>query len=513
MNSTDTNLVESLHHPDAFPDSSATVEFHETHISWVFLVGDYAYKIKKPVKTEFLDYSTLEKRQRLCWEELRLDSRFANDLYLDVVPICIVDGKLRVEGKGIPLEYAVKMRRFPSGALLSERLKAGKLTVHEVSQLSETIADFHQSAARCEQADAVSWPAFVFYNMNSMLRQLKQACCAQTVTMIYAVEQWSESVIRENGHQFTQRAEDGFIRECHGDLHLENVVNWQGRFIPFDGIEFNPRMRWIDVMSDAAFLMMDFAARGHLEFGRSFANHYLQRTGDYESLHTLRWFLVYRAIVRGLVASIRANQSDVSMAERDEAIADCRSHIALAHQFTTEESPVLWITHGVSGSGKTTKSELVVQQQDCFRLRSDVERKRMFGLQPTDRSSPPGLYSDESTTATYDRLSKLAKDILRSGYSVVVDATFLEQSQRSRFRDLAFSEGVSFAILDCQADNATLHQRVADRNKRNADASDADRAVLQHQLETRQPLTSEERQHVAEPLAAEPPLEQSSQGS
>lgn len=498
MAATDVNLVESLHHRDAFPDSSAAVEFHETHISWVFLVGDYAYKIKKPVKTEFLDYSTLEKRQRLCREELRLDSRFADDLYLDVVPICIVDGKLRVESTGEPVEYAVKMRRFPSDALLSERLKAGRLTLHEVSQLSESIADFHQSAARCEHADAMSWPGFVFDNMRSMLRQLKQACSAQTVTAIYAVEQWSESVIRKYGHQFTQRAEDGFIRECHGDLHLENVVNWQGRFIPFDGIEFNPRMRWIDVMNDAAFLMMDFAARGHLELGRSFANHYLQRTGDYQSLRTLRWFVVYRAIVRGLVASIRAAQSDASPEERDEAKADCRSHIALAHQFTTEESPTLWITHGVSGSGKTTQSERIVQQYDCFRIRSDVERKRMFGLQPTDRSSRSDLYSDKSTAATYEQLQRLAQKILRAGYSVIVDATFLQHSQRSRFRELATRESAAFAILDCHADTETLHQRVANRVRSNGDASDADNTVLQHQLATRQPLTPEERQCVVQ---------------
>ncbi|EMI18589.1 hypothetical protein RMSM_04488 [Rhodopirellula maiorica SM1] len=496
MDTTDVNLVESLHDLDAFPDSNATIEFHETHISWVFLVGDYAYKIKKPVKTDFLDYSTLEKRRRLCQEELRLDSRFADDLYLDVVPICRVDGKLRVECEGEPVEYAVKMRRFPDSALLSERVKASRLTLHEVSQLSDSLADFHQSAARCDHSDAMSWPDFVFDNMRSMLRQLKQACSTQTVTTIYAVEQWSESVIREHGHLFTQRAEQGFIRECHGDLHLENVVNWRGRFIPFDGIEFNMRMRWIDVMSDAAFLMMDFAARGHLELGRSFANFYLQRTGDYASLRTLRWFLVYRAIVRGLVASIRAEQADASAAEREEAKSDCRSHVALAHRFTTEETPTLWITHGVSGSGKTTKSERIVQQYDCFRIRSDVERKRIHGLKPTDRSSQSDLYSDESTAATYQRLQHLAREILQAGYSVIVDATFLQQSQRASFRELASRESAAFAILDCYADTETLHQRVAERGRSNGDASDADNAVLQHQLAERQPLTPEEQQYV-----------------
>ncbi|GAA5509668.1 AAA family ATPase [Novipirellula caenicola] len=496
MDTTEVNLVDSLHRLDAFPDSNATVEFHETHISWVFLVGDYAYKIKKPVKTEFLDYSSLEKRRRLCQEELRLDSRFADDLYLDVVPICKVDGKLRVEGDGEPVEYAVKMRRFPSDALLSERVKAGRVTLSEVSQLSDSIADFHHSAARCEEADAISWPEFVFDNMRSMLRQLKQVCSAPTVTTIYAVEQWSESLIREHAELFTQRAKAGFIRECHGDLHLENVVNWQGRFIPFDGIEFNSRMRWIDVMSDAAFLMMDFAARGHLELGRSFMNDYLQRTGDYESLRTLRWFLVYRAIVRGLVASIRAKQSDASAAEREDAEADCRGHIALAHRFTTEETPTLWITHGVSGSGKTTKSERIVQQDDCFRIRSDVERKRIYGMQPTERFSRSDLYSDEATAATYQRLQHLAKLILRAGYSVVVDATFLQQSQRSCFRELASRESATFAILDCSADTDTLYQRVADRARGNGDASDADHEVLRHQLASRQPLTPNERQYV-----------------
>ena len=178
---------------------------------------------------------------------------------------------------------------------------------------------------------------------------------------------------------FSQRVANGFIRECHGDLHLANVIHWRGRLMPFDGIEFNDEFRWIDVMSDATFLAMDLAARGHLDLCRSFINAYLEQTGDHASLALLRWYLVYRALVRSKVASIRSEQAGQSESERKSALEDCQSHIELAYRFTLREPPCLWITHGLSGSGKTTGSECVVQRRGAIRLRSDLERKRHFG--------------------------------------------------------------------------------------------------------------------------------------
>lgn len=494
------DLVEALRDPDAFPDAGSSVVVHETHISWVFLIGDHAYKVKKPITTDFLDYGTLKQRHRLCHEELRLDRRYAADLYLGVVPITLVNGSVRVEGEGDPIEYAVKMRRFPDRALLSERLDEGKLTGEEVFQLAKAVAKFHQDAAKCEREFAQGWPNFVITNANEISDQLKRSLTGDSAATVDSVQRWCNEYFNKHRPTFTQRVDNGFVRECHGDLHLENVVHWNDRLILFDGIEFNERFRWIDVMSDAGFLAMDFASRGHLDLSRSFMNAYLEQTGDHASMVLLRWFLVYRALVRSLVASMRIDQPGVSDVDRIAAIEDCRSHVNLAHRFTHKETPGLWIMHGVSGSGKTTLSELVVQQRNAIRLRSDIERKRHFGLtavqRPTDQMREK-LYCETANQATYTRLRRLTRDILQSGFSVVVDATFLKVHDRELFHELAKREDVSFAIFDCHADENTLRQRVADRMAKNTDASDADLEVLEQQLASREPLTHAERKYVA----------------
>lgn len=301
----------------------------------------------------------------------------------------------------------------------------------------------------------------------------------------------------EKHHQvFQQRVVGGFIRECHGDLHLANVVRWRGRWVPFDGIEFNETFRWIDVISDAAFAAMDFAARGHQELGRSFINAYLEATGDHASLAVLRWYLVYRATTRAKVAALRAAQSADDPAEHRNALQECEEYVELAYQFSLPETPTLWITHGVSGSGKTTASEAIVQRAGAIRLRSDLERKRHFGMPPTERpgaSQVSKIYGTAGTHATYARLLRLSRGILRAGFTVIVDATFLKHEDRERFRALATCEGAEFAILHCDADVATLRQRIADRMRRDDDASDADWSVLSSQLESEEPLDEREQ--------------------
>ena len=249
----------------------------------------------------------------------------------------------------------------------------------------------------------------------------------------------------------------------------------------FDGIEFNDDFRWIDVMNDAAFLAMDFAARVRLDLSRSFINSYLDSTGDHASLNVLRWYLVYRALIRAMVAKMKAEQHQDDAELYRTAINDFRDHVNLAYRFTLTDTPALFITHGLSGSGKTTASEVVVARRGAIRLRSDVERKRHFGLtvnDPIDERLRKKIYCESANIATYNRLVRLASGILRDGYPVVVDATFLKQADRTRFRRFAESEGVPFAILDCHADVQTLRQRIVDRNARGNDASDADFAVL-----------------------------------
>lgn len=489
-------LIQGLRLAYAFPHAiDGGVEIHETHISVVVLAGEFAYKIKKSVKTDFLDYSTLDLRRRYCEKEVQLDSRFACDLYIGVVPIGWDDGRLRIESETDPVEYAVKMRRFPSGALLSERIQAGLVTIADIHQLAESVARFHRLATICNPEFAAGWPGYLFKNFKQVFAEIQTHVDGETASTLRVLHLWIEEYFKTHWQSLELRVACGFVRECHGDLHLQNVVHWDEQFVPFDGIEFSERLRWIDVLCDAAFLQMDLAYHEHLDFARSFMNTYLERTGDYGSLDVLRLFLVYRALVRALVATIRSSQEQCTAGERASAMSDARRHIELAYRFTLKEEPQLWITHGLSGSGKTTLSEQLIQRHDVIRLRSDIERKRMFGLSPTERPSSElkaEIYSHAVNEKTYSQLQNLARGILRAGYGVVVDAAFLKHSDRKRFHLLAVELGVPFAILDCHGDEQTLRQRISDRMRNNGDASDADLRVLENQFATHEPLTKSE---------------------
>lgn len=492
----------SYDHPIVGP-----VDIHETHISWVFLAGDYAYKVKKPITNDFLDYGSLALRKRMCEEELRLDTRYAEGLYLGVVPITADEGQLQVNGSGVPVEYAIKMHRFPEDALLSRRLEQGTLTTEEVHQLATLVADFHLGATRADHDMPWGAPELVFENMSDIIGDLRAVPCGSPeeheafAKQLQNLQHWSQQYFDEHRLLFQQRIHNGFIRECHGDLHLSNVVHWHDRLMPFDGIEFNDDFRWIDVLSDAAFLAMDFAARGHVDLSRLFVNAYLERTGDHASLALLRWYLAFRALVRARVSAMRADQVDVSSSDYNEVIDDCRKHVDLATEFSRPDQPRLWITHGLSGSGKSTGSGIVVARHGTIRLRSDIERKRHYGLPIGHRpnaAETKKIYSMEGNDATYGRMRRLACCILNSGFSVVVDATFLRQRDRESFRSLADSCGVSFAILDFKADESTLRQRIADRVDSGTDASDAGIRVLEAQLREQQPLTPKELQYMVE---------------
>jgi len=474
---------------------AAPVSVHETHISWIFLVGDHAYKVKKPIATDFLDYQTLENRKRYCEEEVRLDRRLAGDLYLDVVPITLDKGTVQVEGTGKPIEYAVKMRRFPHDSLLVERLEAGNVSQREVKDLAYKIANFHTNAAVSDLFEPYGTADRVLSDAIDNFQELQSVDLGESMKTIDRLEAWTHDFFANHENRFKARSINGFIRECHGDLHAGNIVHFGDHFVPFDGIEFNESLRWIDVINDIAFLVMDFAAHDRTDLGSVLLNTYFEHTGDYEAIRLLRFYLVYRALVRAKVAMIRARQRDPDQHERQDDLDECVKHIEQAEAFSKPTSATLWITHGVSGSGKTTRSEQFISTCQAIRLRSDLERKRLYGLSPTDRpveQQTSELYGPTATQATYQRLEKLTADILNAGISVIVDATFLKQQQRSRFQRLADQFRVPFQIIDCETEEPELRRRMERRMAENSDASDADLEVLEHQLRTRERLSDRE---------------------
>lgn len=310
------------------------------------------------------------------------------------------------------------------------------------------------------------------------------------------LRRWSGGQFQAKRHDFAARKKDGFVRECHGDMHLGNMVLWDGAVLIFDGIEFNEALRWIDVQSELAFLVMDLEDRGRADFARRALNRYLEITGDYAGLAATPYYLVYRALVRAKVGAIRLRQKGIESQERKRLHDELRGYLQLAARYTSTPPSKLIVTHGVSAAGKTTASERLVEALGAVRIRSDVERKRLFGLDPLARTGAgvnEGLYSPQASRRCYARLSELAETVVQSGFTVVVDAAFLKQAQRRMFAETAARSNVPFLILDFQADEESLRGRIARRHAAEADASEADLAVLDEQLQSREPLSDGER--------------------
>jgi hypothetical protein len=480
------------------------MEVIETHISWVLLKGDLAYKIKKPVDLGFLDFSTLERRRFFCDEEIRLNSRLAPGVYLGVVPITGTEDAPRLNGEGQAIEYAVKMRRFNEHALLSGRLD--QLDAALIESIADQVSAFHARIPTVDRAEPYGRPEAVIGPMEENFRQIRRLMDdARELERIEAVVRWTRERHAALGPVLAERREGGFIRECHGDMHLGNMVAEGGEVIIFDGIEFNPALRWIDTMSEVAFLTMDLDEKGLPALGRRFLDRYLERTGDYAGLRVLRFYQVYRAMVRAKVAAIRLGQEDLSDDQRSSVMKDYRGYVGLAEDYTRPPGPALVITHGVSGSGKSLASRALVERHPAVRVRSDVERKRLAGLDARDRSGSrtgEGLYSRAMTERTYARLLELCGLILDAGLTAVADATFLERGRRALFARLARERGVPFLILDVRGDDNLFRRRVAERERTGRDPSEATVEVLEQQLRSREPLTPEEAD-AAVPVPAE----------
>ncbi len=501
------DLIGGLKDPAVFHEATdfsnpnpQNIEVIETHISWIFLTDSFAYKVKKPIRNEFLDYSTLQRRHFCCEEEFRLDRRYASDLYIGVVPITLDSDQLRINGSGRVVEYAVKMRRFDESAQLGKRLKLNLVEANEIKALARQLADFHLQAPRATSEQGFAGAAEVLRQAidNIVAISGKPDLIEQESEHVAEVMEWTNWYFQLYQRQFDLRLAEGFVRECHGDLHVGNIVLWQGQLRPFDGIEFNPEFRWIDVLSDIGFLAMDLSAKQHSELCHLLVSSYLEVTGDYECLALLRWYMVYRAMVRAKVDAIRRGQLDNQPNELHLIEQDYAEHLSLAAKMIRQSKPRLWITCGLSGSGKSTGAETIVRKFGAIRLRSDVERKRIFGLQPDYRPTEleqADIYSKNATEKAYGRLLSLTRVILQAGYSVVVDAAFLRHRQRAPFQELAQSLGTDFQILFFDADMTTLRDRLDQRARSGHDASDADAGILQQQLVIREPLTAAEQAH------------------
>ena len=476
-------MVEDLRRPSAWPHAVDEVRLVETHISWVFLAGPYAYKLKKPVDLGFLDFRERSRREFFCREELRLNRRLAPELYLELAGARPGPGGWRMGPFGDGAEPAVQMRRFPDEAQLDRQLDAGLVHEADMDAFAVDLARFHAQAPAAGREDGFGTPEAVARPALENFARLGPAGLdGDTAAGVARLHDWTRDRAARLAGRFSSRLEGGWVREGHGDLHLANLVRLGDRVAAFDGIEFDPALRWIDVVSDAAFLLMDLESRDRPELGWRFFNAWLERLGGQEGLAVLPWYLVYRHMVRAKVDAIRLAQGGLDDAAADRLARRLRRHVGLALRRADPPRPLAVLMSGYSGSGKSHLAEALAPRLGAVRLRSDVERKRLHGVDPwAGAAAPPGegLYAKDATDRTYERLAALARVALDAGLPVIVDAAFLGAGRRRDFVALAGRLGARPVVLRCDADPAVLRERVAARR---GDPSDAGLAVLEDQL-------------------------------
>ncbi|EHR73763.1 hypothetical protein BurJ1DRAFT_4979 [Burkholderiales bacterium JOSHI_001] len=494
--------------------TGAPVLLLETHISWVLVAGERAYKLKKALRTPFLDAHTLALRHAQGLEELRLNRRLAPALYLDLLPVTGPAAAPRLGGPGSVLEWAVAMRAFAQQGLWQHLAEHGTLRPEMVDALALQLAQFHAAAAVAPPDGPWGSGARVRDalqdNLNELAPLLEASQCAKVLAPLQA---WAQAQGPRLAPLFARRLAQGFVREGHGDLHLGNVVQIDGQPTAFDGIDFNPALRWIDTADDIAFLAMDLQAHGLPALAHRFVNAWVEASGDVQGLRLLPWYQVNRALVRAKVALLRAVQPGErggpgEARDRESAQRYLDLAVALATQpARLQGRPALLLMHGLAGSGKSTLALALVQAMGALRLRSDVQRKRLAGLAPGQASGSAlnaGLYDAANTQHTYRHLLRLAAAVLHGGRPVVLDASFLRRAPRDAARRLARRLGVPLLILDLVVDEATLRQRLLQRRQAGQDPSEADAAVLQAQLASAEALQPDEMPQV---LRLPPPLD------
>jgi uncharacterized protein len=417
-------VIDELLAESAFPHPVTQVIKRETHISWVILTGQYAYKIKKPMRLDFIDTTLLSARKAMCEQEVSLNRRLAADLYLGVVAITRDANGVRIEGTGEIIEYAVKMLEFPESQELCSLLDCGDVDMPEIVDLAERLAEFHRIAPR-----PAASPEFTFTehlrnaalgNLASLLSHLDTV---EGLSQLGLLIDWTHDELHDLLPTLRLRERFGFIRECHGDLHARNIVRWHGKLLPFDCLDFDPKLRWIDVMNDVAFLVMDLVSHDRSDLAYAFLNRYLEITGDYDGLRLLPFYAIYRALVRAMVDSITSEHTQAPQAAMHDRM--CK-RVDTAARFMNRPAPTLYMMYGPSGSGKSSLSERLAQSLEAVRIGCDVETKR--SLECAERS-------------------------LEGGIDIIVDAAFLDAADRKKFEVLADRRRIQYVIVSCESES------------------------------------------------------------
>ncbi len=482
-----TSLIAELSKPEIYPHDVQRVELRQTHISVICLTDDVVYKIRKPVKFSFLDFSTLAQRRFDCEREVELNQRLAPDVYLGIVPIVRRNGRVSVEGPGEIIDWAVKMNRLPDSATLEHRLQRGEVGPEMIGLLGRRLAAFHAAAASGAHIAEYGRYEAISHNVLENLEVVQGNGDAvidseQLARLTQLIRQRLES----DRELIDRRKERGVPRDTHGDLRLDHVYFFPDRLPPadlcvIDCIEFNDAFRYADPVADIAFLIMDLKYHGHPELARRLTDEYFLAAGDEEGRQLLPLYVSYRAAVRAKVATLALAESEIPEAERKAASERARGLwlLALSELEAPWRRPCLVLVGGLQGTGKTTLARGLAEVAGFTVIRTDVVRKEL--IEESQRSSPGrtntvGIYAEEHIDQTYDECLRRAVELLRRGRRVIVDATFSREVQRQRFLDAARRLGMPGYFLNCQADSEIVHRRL---DERSGDASDADWQVYQ----------------------------------
>jgi aminoglycoside phosphotransferase family enzyme/predicted kinase len=489
-----TQLIHQMQQTEFYHHSVQTpIELLQTHASSVLLTGAYAYKLKKIVNFGFLDFSTLGKRNHFLNQELTMNQVIAPEIYLEVLPITQEGEKYILNGTGEPVEYVLKMRQFPQENLLINLFNQGKLTENHLVQLGKIIADFHNQTITNEYIKNFGTIENINHSIQDNYRHTeKYVGIIQDPDKFNQIKQFTDHFLIQKQTTFQQRQQQNKIRECHGDLHLRNLCLWEDKILLFDRIEFNEEFRFVDVMYDIAFAVMDLEARGRKDLGNILLNTYIEETGDWEGLEILPLYLSRQAYVRAKVTSFLLDDPAISETAKQEAAKTAKDYYNLAWQYTQKQQGKLTIMSGLSGSGKTTIARQIAQQNNAIHIRSDAVRKHLAGI-PLNQKGESNIYDQEMTQKTYQRLLKLGELLTNEGFNVILDAKYDRLKFRQEVVNLSQEKSLPLEIIYCDAPLDILTQRLTQRS---GDISDATSDLLAQQQTSFEAFTENEQKYL-----------------
>ena len=486
-------LVEAMQKPDFYPHRPANVEFIQTHISYVFIAGDYVYKVKKPLKFDFLDFTTLEKRKFFCEEELKLNRRLAPDTYLDVVSLSRNEAGDITLDQGIEIvDYAVRMKKLPGDRMLKTLLARGTADEKIMDALARKIVLFHQQARTDSRIDKMGDIENIRHNHEENFAETEKFIDVTISEYQYSlIKDFANKFLIENKKYFEQRITDHKIRDCHGDLHLDHIcIN--DEITIFDCIEFNERFRWGDVAEDVAFLTMDIDFNGWPQHAENFIQSYLKYSGDTGLLKLLNFYRCYYAYVRGKVTSLRLLQEDTTADEQRDITETAEHYFDLPYTYAARlDKPVLILTAGLMGSGKSYQARRLAVRLGTEIIRTDELRKALFNIRTTERRHErfgDGIYSDDISRLVYEKALALAEQKINLGKAVIIDASFKKRTERLKALALAKKLQIRFFVLECFCPDDITQKRLEKRVLDNDNVSDGRWELFQQQKDNFEPI-------------------------